>query len=153
MSDWSPLVVIVTAILYAAIVVLGVVLFNIRRVVSTHDKNKSVVTQDPGYTEPMMPEKTLDLHLAEEESHVQAEDIQAPVLLPPPNPALQVAQDNLNYTLWHQMRWLIPNANWIQTQHQSLADVQWLCLGPDHQYFIAHAELSGDQWKWTFTKA
>lgn len=70
-----------------------------------------------------------------------------------PDPAIKMAQDNLNYKLWHKLLWLIPNTTWLQTQHQSLVEIQWLCLGPDHYCFVARAELQHDEWTWSFTKA
>lgn len=73
--------------------------------------------------------------------------------LKPPSAATQAAQDNLNHKLWHQLVWIIPNTQWLQTQQQSLTYVQWLCLGPDHHYFIAQAELHQNEWHWRFTKA
>ncbi len=69
------------------------------------------------------------------------------------SPTLQAAQDNLNYRLWHHLVWLIPNTQWVHTQHQSLSEVQWLCLGPDHRHFIAHAVYANDGWLWSFIEA
>ena len=69
------------------------------------------------------------------------------------SPTLQAAQDNLNYRLWHHLVWLIPNTQWVHTQHQSLSEVQWLCLGPDHRHFIAHAVYTNNEWRWSFIEA
>lgn len=140
MPDWLPLVLILTAIVAAVALVLAV---------SINAKNKQEEPPDDFFD-------TLPLHYGEDTRSVQLEEPEQAIdveLPPVVNPAIQAAQDNLNYTLWHQLLWRIPNTQWIETRHQSLVEVQWLCLGPDHYYFIAHAELVGNEWKWTFTKA
>lgn len=145
MSDWSPLVIILTVIVVAVVLAL---------VVSINIKNKGYAPPDD--FSDTMPMDHIGHRAIAQNPPVEAAPVhtELPAAEPAPvNPALAVAQDNLNYTLWHQMVWLIPNAQWIHTQHQSLAEVQWLCLGPDHYYFIAHAQLAGNEWKWTFTKA
>lgn len=83
----------------------------------------------------------------------ETEPVRPLVVAQRPCAAIQAAQDNLNHKLWHQLVWLIPNTQWLETQEQSLTHVRWLCLGPDHHYFIARAELHQDQWHWNFTKA
>ena len=65
----------------------------------------------------------------------------------------QAEQDKLNQTLWHKLTLLIPNTQWIHTQHQSLTEIRWLCLGPDYHHFVADAKLKDGVWIWTFLKA
>lgn len=162
MSSWWPLIWIITAI----VVALSASIY-----VSARVKNKDGdIPHDFLDTEPVANEYTrVDPEISNSvatiaaatlyESAIEPGPIEAvqpievrhePVLL---DPAIQAAQDNLNYKLWHKLLWLIPNTTWIQTQHQSLVKVQWLCLGPDHCCFIARAELHHDEWKWSFTKA
>ena len=84
------------------------------------------------------------------------DNLVASAIVPEPkfiSPTLQAAQDNLNYRLWHQLMWQIPNTQWVRTMHQSLAEVQWLCLGPDHRHYIAHAVYANHQWNWSFVEA
>ena len=141
MSSWPPIVWIFLAIAAA----IAVAFFWSIRMKNKNDQRLQVfydtVPMDNSFTPQSV---SFDLNTSVHNAEIQ---------LPVTNPALQIAQDNLNYTLWHQLLWIIPNTQWVTTQYESLAEVQWLCLGPDHYYFTAHADLSGDEWRWTFTKA
>lgn len=158
MYNWVPIVAILVAF---AIALASVMYFAV-----TIKVHSQYVPDDFADTEPMEPqenfshEEQVDVALSpvastDVEVVVPVEEPSTPPALEPPtiSPALQAAQDNLNHKLWHQLIWLIPNTQWIQTQYQSLAEVRWLCLGPDHHYFIARAELCRDEWKWSFTRA
>ena len=146
MSDWLPLVLICSAI---ALVIRAAFFWSINMRGRNDQPHK-----DFSDTLPLDRKEPAPAALMHAETVVPEETVKIEPAIPAPiNPALQVAQDNLNYTLWHQLLWRIPNTKWVETQYQSLAEVQWLCLGPDHCYFIAHADLDSDEWKWTFAKA
>lgn len=162
MPSWWPLIWIITAIVVALVAAIYVSV-RVRNkgsdippdFVDTEPVTNEYTRVDPTISDSVAPIHAATLHESTKEPG-SIEIVQPiavrhePVLL---DPAIQVAQDNLNYKLWHKLLWLIPNTTWIQTQHQSLAKVQWLCLGPDHYCFIARAELHHDEWKWSFTKA
>ena len=156
MSNWLPLIWIITAI----VVALGASIY-----MSVHLKNRSVelphdftdaknVTPSNNYIDYVL-DNSFSMTAFK---NVEKESVRA--VLPIENvcksayldPIMRKVQDNLNYKLWHQLIWTIPNTTWVQTQQQSLTSVQWLCLGPDYYHFIARAELHRSEWKWSFTK-
>lgn len=162
MPSWWPLIWIITAIvvaLVAAIYVSARVKSNDRDIphdfVDTEPAANEYTRVDPEISDSVAPIDTaMPYESAKEPGPIETvQPIKVHHESVPLAPAIQVAQDNLNYKLWHKLLCLIPNTTWIQTHHQSLAEVQWLCLGPDNYFFIARAELQHDDWKWSFTKA